>query len=350
MTGFILGCAAMLLAALVWLAVPLWRAHGEDVAESASRRRIVSIGTSVFVAVLAVGLYAHLSDWDWSAAEEANTQAATVDSMLQQLEAKLEANPNDLQGWLLLGRSTAQLQRFDASAQAYQRAYDLSAGEDLEATIGLGEALALLDQNSLAGRAGDLFERALTRAPDHPKVLWYASVAALMKGDLRAARDRLQALLAQNPPEQLQAMLERQIQDLNQQLGEQGEGAQPAQAAASTKERIIRVAVTLAPALAQQLKGETPLFVVARDPAAPGPPLAVKRQSTADLPLDVELSPSDAMLPTRSLATASRVKVVARISLTGAPQERAGDFFGEADYDFSKDSGPVRIVIDRIVP
>jgi hypothetical protein len=38
------------------------------------------------------------------------------------------------------------------------------------------------------------------------------------------------------------------------------------------------------------------------------------------------------------------------LSLSGAPQERSGDFFGEADYDFSKDTGPLQILIDRTVP
>ena len=90
--------------------------------------------------------------------------------------------------------------------------------------IGLGEALAMTDEASLTGRAGRLFDAALAKAPNHPKALWYGSIAALQAGDLRKGRDRLQLLLAQNPPEQLRSVLERQIQDLNQQLNEAGQG------------------------------------------------------------------------------------------------------------------------------
>ena len=350
MTAFVIGCAAMLLVALAWGAVPLLRTStGEDV-DSPRERRIASISVSVLIAGLAIAMYAHLSNWSWQAVEQASEQSAEVDSILKQLEAKLAGTPDDVQGWLLLGRSNLALQRFDAAVKAYQRAYDLTKGESVEAVIGLGEALALQDQNSLMGRAGELFDAALAKEPSNPKALWYGSVVALQRGDLRLARDRLQGLLAQNPPEQLQAMLQRQVQDLNEQLGEAGEGSQSDARATAPEHRAIRVNVSISPEIQQQLKGATPLFVLARDPNQPGPPLAAQRHDTSELPLSIELTAADAMLPTRSIANATHVRVVARISLSGAPQERAGDFFGEADYDFSKDTGPLQIVIDRTVP
>ena len=350
MTAFVIGCAAMLLAAVAWITLPLLRSNTADAQNSRVERRTSSILVTIAIPVLAIAMYAGLSNWNWQEAQSASEQSATVDSMLKQLETKLAANPQDLQGWLLLGRSYAQLQRFPQAINAYQHAYDLTRGEDVEALIGLGEALALEDQESLSGRAGQLFNAALAKAPNHPKALWYGSVAALQAGDLRVGRDRLQALLAQNPPEQLRAMLERQVQDLNEQLGEGAEGGPSSGGSASSADRTVSVAITIAPSIAHQLKGPTPLFVLARDPAAPGPPLAVQRHTSADAPLTVRLSAADAMIPTRSIATVPRVKIVARLSLSGAPQERSGDFFGEADYDFGKDTGPLQIVIDRTVP
>ncbi|HEY6641204.1 c-type cytochrome biogenesis protein CcmI/CycH [Povalibacter sp.] len=352
MTAFAIVCAAMLLVTLVWTTLPLWRVRPSvDAVATRSERRVSSVVVVLAVTGLAAGLYAYLSNWDWSPDETAVAQNAQVDSMLAQLESKLTANPQDLQGWLLLGRSYTSLQQFARAAQAYQRAYDLSKGEDIEAIVGLGEALALLDQSALGGRAGDLFNEALRRAPDHPKALWYGSIAALQAGDLKLGRDRMQAMLAHEPPPQLRTILEQQIQDLNQQLGDAGEGGSTIAAGpAVAAKHSIQVAVSIAPAIQQQLKGPTPLFVLARDPTAPGPPLAVQRRTSADAPLTIELSEADAMMPTRTLASASRVQVVARLSLSGAPQERSGDFYGEADYEFGKDTGTLRIVIDRTVP
>lgn len=354
MTAFVLICAAMLVAVLAWVTLPLWRSKAMVNAEDTRGERRIS-GAVLVVAMVAAaaGLYATLSNWDWNAAESQAAEQAQVDSMLAQLEAKLAANPQDVQGWMMLGRSYATLQRYARAVDAYQRAYDLTGGESVEATIGLAEALALVDQASLNGRAGELIEAALARAPSNPKALWYGSVMALQAGDLRLGRDRLSALLAQNPPEELRGILERQIQDLTAQLGEAGEGSPSASdspAAAAEQKRVIRASISIAPSVQQQLKGPTPLFVLARDPATGGPPLAVQRRVSTEAPFTVELSAADAMMPSRTLASASQVKVVARLSLSGAPQERSGDFYGEADYDFNKDTGTVQIVIDRTVP
>jgi len=113
MTGFVIGCAAMLIAALVWITLPLWRPR-ENVDLNASRRerRISSIGVIAAVSVTAVAMYAGLSNWNWKATEAVAKQSASIEDMLSRLEARLAANPNDVDGWLLLGRSNVALQRF----------------------------------------------------------------------------------------------------------------------------------------------------------------------------------------------------------------------------------------------
>lgn len=353
MTAFAIVCAALLLVTLVWTTLPLWRPRPSvDATATRKERRVSSAVVILAVTGLAAVMYVQLSNWNWQAVETAGVQSAEVDRMLAQLEAKLAANPQDIEGWILLGRSYFTLEKFPRAVEAYQHAYDLSRGENVDATIGLGESLAMLDQASLAGRAGELFNEALRRAPNHPKALWYGGIAALQAGDLKLGRDRLQRLLAHEPPPQLRTILEQQIQDLNEQIGEAGEGgaATAATSAAATQKHTIQVSVSIAPAIQQQLKGATPLFILARDPAAAGPPLAVQRRSSAEAPLTLELSEADAMMPTRTLASASRVQVVARLSLSGAPQQRSGDFYGEADYEFGKDTGTLQIVIDRTVP
>lgn len=363
MTAFIVVCVAMLLAALVWMVLPLLRApvsgSAADVSSYRKERRFSSIAVAVLVPVLAVAMYAGLSNWDWKTVQTESAQAAGMEEALSQLEAKLAQNPKNVEGWMMLGRSYSAIGRYPRAADAYQQAYDLTQGQNVEAIIGLGEALALTDEASLTGRAGKLFETALIMAPNHPKALWYGSVAALRSGDLRRGRDRLQLLMAQNPPEELRGVLERQIQDLNQQLGEAGQqaaqGGAPAVAAnseapAAAGSRSIKVSVSLAPQLRDKVSGTLSLFILARDPSAPGPPLAVQRRSSSELPLSVELSERDAMIPARTIATVPKVVVVARLSRSGAPQQQSGDLFGEAEYEFGKNSGPLTIIIDRVAP
>jgi cytochrome c-type biogenesis protein CcmH len=358
-TGFIIACAAMIAAALLWILLPLLRAKSPDAGTSRKERLVSAIAIAILVPGLAATLYLTLSEWNWRETDAAMAREQQMDDLLGQLQAKLAENPNDVNGWLLLGRSYGTMGRYALALDAFQNAYDKSGGENVEAMIGLGEALAMTDEASLGGRAGRLFDDALAKAPNHPKALWYGSIAALQAGDLRKGRDRLQLLLAQNPPAELRSMLERQIQDLDQQLAEAGQGAPTAatgsEGSAATTQRSIRVAVSIAPQLRDQLKSEPlPLFILARDPAAGGPPLAVQRHSSADLPLTVELSERDAMIATRTIAGVPRIQVVARLSRSGTPQAQSGDFYGEAEYDFSKNpsagGSTLSITIDRAVP
>ncbi|HEY7640047.1 MAG TPA: hypothetical protein VH814_10000 [Steroidobacteraceae bacterium] len=360
MTGFIIACAAMIAAALLWILLPLLRTKAADEGASRKERRISALVIALFVPALAATLYVTLSKWNWSETSQAMAQQQQMDDLLDQLKTKLAANPNDVDGWLLLGRSYGTMGRFTLAADAFQNAYDRSQGESVEAMIGLGEALAMTDETALTGRAGRLFDAALAKAPNHPKALWYGSIAALQAGDLRLGRDRLQLLLAQNPPANLRSVLERQIQDLDQQLSEAGQGVPAATAGTegaspAAAHRSIKVAVSISPQIREQLQGSPlPLFILARDPAAGGPPLAVQRHSSSDLPLTVELSERDAMIAARTIATVPRVQVVARLSRSGTPQAQSGDYYGEAEYDFSKNAAAgaasLNIIIDRAVP
>lgn len=354
----------MLLATLLWMVLPLLRASQEksgasestELASYRSERRFSGLALALLVPVLAVVMYAGLSNWDWKAVQIESAQAANMEQAIAGLEAKVKQDPDNLGGWIMLGRSYTAMSRYPHAADAYQQAYDLSKGQNVEAVIGLGEALALTDEASLTGRAGQLFDAALVKAPNHPKALWYGGVAALRSGDLRLGRGRLQMLLAQNPPEEIRSVLARQIQDLDEQIAASGNGAAPSAPASAPSatpaagSRATQVSVSLSPQLRQQVTGTLPLFILARDPSAGGPPLAVQRHSSDSLPLNVTLSESDAMIPSRSIAAVPKVVVVARLSRGGSPQQQSGDLYGEAEYEFGKSSGPLTIVIDRVVP
>lgn len=344
----------MMAVALIWLLLPLLRPREASVEERARtrlERRISSIALMIALPVLAAALYLHLSNWDWKSTSAQLAQAAEIDRSVSELEAKLRSNPNDVDGWMLLGRSYVAMGQPAKAVTPFQHAFDLTKGQDVNAMIALGEALALTDESSLQGRAGDLFTTALEKAPNHPKALWYGSISALMRGDLRLGRDRLQLLMAQNPPQQLRAVLERQIQDINEQLGE-GKGSASASVSdsASSTQRSIRVSVTIAPTVQKQLSSPVPLFVLARDPNAGGPPLAVQRHSSTEAPLTLELSERDAMIPTRTIASVPKVEVVARLSRSGSPQAQSGDFFGSATYEFTNGAGTLNIIVDQVVP
>jgi len=354
----------MLAAAVALLARPLLRTPAAR-GEGGRQRTAIAAVVVLLVPALAVMLYVSRSTWDWHRTlTPSDIARQELLEKISTLEERLQGEPGDISGWLALGRDNTQLGRFPRAVDAFERAYALSHGTDVDALTGLAEALALNDEAALDGRAGELFERALQLAPTQPKALWYGSIAAIRAGKLDTARERMRGLLAQNPPPAIRSILERQIQALNEEPSSEGQGAGAAVAdnaagnvagraadkASPSASRRIRVSVTLDPDLGARLTAPASLFILARDPHNAGPPLAVVRRSSSDLPLRVELSERDAMLPTRTIASVPSVQLVARISRTGSPQAQKGDLYGEVDYAFTHDLEPVQIKIDRIVP
>lgn len=349
MTGFVLFCAVMVLIALALLALPLLHTPTEGNA----RKRVTVAVLVVLIPAVAALMYVRFSNWSWSnSAQQAQTGELDINAMVSKLEQRLKTNPRDTEGWLMLGRSYVNLGRYALATNAYQQAYELTQGKNVDAIVGLAESLVLTDEASLAGKAGQLIDEALVLQPTHPKALWYGGLAALRSEKLALARDRFQSLLALNPPEQVRTVLEREVQDLNQQLGAATASTQTQPVAVGKDARKIRVSVTLAPAIKRKLTEPLTLFVLAREPGKGGPPLAVVRHTSTELPLTVELTEANAMLPTMTIANAAKVEVVARLSKSGVPTEQSGDYAGLATYSFAEQGaqGSVNIEINRAVP
>jgi cytochrome c-type biogenesis protein CcmH len=340
MITFVLLAAVLTIAGVALIAVPLLRKKPVEYSP-APWAALIATG------ILAVGstvLYIRLTNWSW----QTSTAADSPQTMVARLARKLEKDPQNLEGWLLLGRSYTQLQEFQLATRAYQRADRLAGGRNSEALIGEAEALARGDETELDRRAGRLIEQALALDPGSGKALFFGAAVAMRRGELPLARERFTKLLALNPPDNIKPLLQKQIDTIDQQLAGGAPAGQPAVAAATDPAARVRINVTLAPTLAQSASGSSPLFVFVRDPERPGPPLAVKRLDS-HFPQTVELTASDSMLPGRAIAAGQKVQVVARIARSGNPVGASGDPFGESAYLVGRD-GLINIVIDHITP
>ena len=350
----------MVLAALAFAAWPLIKSARVNATQPASRSRYAAvIVIAISVPAVAATFYLQLGRWNWqeelaATVQSQNVSAPEIEATIAKMEQRLRETPNDTAGWLMLGRSYMALERTSLALAAYQKAYDLDQN-NIEAAMGLGEAMIVADERAITGKAGELFESVLEREPNNPKALWYGAVSALTANDLPRAHARLQRMLALGPPENIRAIIERQLQDIQQQMAAAGQSPpKPATAAVQDKagapQRALAVQVSIAPNLLKNLDQKTPLFVLVRDPAVPGPPLAAVRRAVGDLPLSVTITDNDAMMAGRGLSSTARVQVVARVSKSGTPQAQLGDLFGEAFVDFTNEkSASVKIVIDRIV-
>lgn len=105
--------------------------------------------------------------------------------------------------------------------------------------------------------------------------------------------------------------------------------------------------VEIASQLAARATAGTTLFIYAKQPDAPGPPLAVLRIQADSWPVKFTLSDANAMVPGRNLSSAESVRIEARISRNGDALPHSGDLVGSVTSVNPRDGHPVKISIDR---
>lgn len=350
MNTFLIVALLLTLGTAGLLALPLLR-NREAPAPGAALA--VALGLPALVAVL----YLSGSNYDWrqppvpaarggQGGMASSTTAPSMQEAIARLEQRLEEQPDNLDGWLLLGNAYLQTGRVADAEQAYARALALSGGDNPVAKLGLAETQVMRNREALAGDAGRLVEEALAALPNDPRALWYGGLAALARQDLDQVQQRWNRLLALNPPENIARIVRQQLAELNLEAApaDAGEPATPAPPAAGTR---IEVTVSVADGLADRLPSGGVLFLAARDAQRPGPPLAALRVPAPQLPQRLVLSNANAMMAGRNLDSASEVRLVARVSGSGTALPQAGDIYGEARW--RPGDGPVRIEMDSIV-
>lgn len=322
---------------------------------SASRRSVVLSGAVVLV-VLAVAVGGYLEVGSWKVQQQIaagpagggeDGEQASVEEMVARLAQRLEQNPDDPRGWAMLGRSYFVLQRYAEASQAYGRANALTEQREPELLVGEGEALALANDRDLRGRPRELFDAALAIAPDDGKALWYAGLAAAQAGDRDVARTHWQALSRRELPPDLRAVLDERLREVG------GEGATvPAPAvAAGGSAPVLRLAVSVSPALLKQVPSDATLYVFAKAAAGPPMPLAVYRGSARELPREVKLDDSMAMSPAAKLSQFDRWTVTARVTRSGQPQAASGDLQGSLTVARGElGTSALALVIGEVVP
>lgn len=343
-------------------------APDDVVAATAPRRSAATAGVvAVVVPVLAVAMYLAVGN-PAALDPKAATMAATsphgdgnadpaqmqqqIAMMVGKLEEKLQQDPSNIEGWVMLGRSYSVLNRYPEAVQAYEKVLSV-AGNDPQVLADYADALAMANGESLEGKPVEMLQKALSIDPRNQKALWLIGTAAFERGDFAQAIDYWQRLKSQLPPGSEDAqMMEANIGEARQYLARQG-GALPPEPAAAPQQAAtaarISGRVSLSPALKGKVQPGDTLFVFARAVSGPPMPLAIIRSQAKDLPLEFTLDESMAMMPGMSLANFSEVTVGARVSRSGNAMPQSGDLQGLAGTVKVGSSG-LNITIDQVVP
>lgn len=274
---------------------------------------------------------------------------AQVEQMVDALKARLAENPNDSEGWAMLGRSYYFLQRYPESNQAYAKAVELTADKpNPDYLADFADTLALINNRSLAGKPTEAVMWALKINPDHPKSLWLAGTAALEAQDYQAAKAYWTRLYALLPPNSQNAqMVQANLDEVNQVLG--GDASSPANTDAAANPAKVSGKVQLSEALRAKTSPEDVVFIFARAAEGPRMPLAIIRKQVKDLPIEFSLDDSMAMNPAMKLSSFPQVIVGARVSKSGTAMPQAGDLEGHSAAVSSVGTQGITIEIDSVV-
>lgn len=282
----------------------------------------------------------------------------SMDVLVAKLAERMENDPDNLAGWIMLGRSYMALGRVEDALETYERARRLAPDEP-DVLLGYAEVLAK-SEGGLQGRAAELIGAAMELDPSNPNALWMMGLVEFQSGNTARAIElwtKLETLL--EPGGEEAAALRGYIAEARQQgdlpaveptaAAPAAESVAAGQAVATTG-KSIRVEVSLAAELQAQPAPEDTLFIFARALSGPPMPLAATRLQSRDLPASITLDDGMAMMPQLRLSDFDQVVVGARISRSGNATPQSGDLEGEVRPVTPGQTESVVVVIDRVRP
>lgn len=311
-------------------------------AGTAGRNAAVILGGALpivaFALYLAVGNFqALLPGAGGGTSREAHSVSeGQIRELVGRLAARLEKEPDNVEGWVMLGRSYTALGQFAEAARAYGSAV-ARAGPDAALLADYADALAMAQGRNLEGEPEKIIQRALAIDPQNAKALALAGTAAFERRDYAGAVEYWERILKVAPEDSEFARSVRssiaEAKDLAKQSGApvpvaRAPGAPKASEKSPEAGGKVSGVVQIAPTLAARVKPNDTLFVFARPAEGPRMPLAIVRAQAKDLPFQFTLDDSSSMASGMNLSSQKRVIVGARISKSGSATPQSGDLEG----------------------
>ena len=269
------------------------------------------------------------------------------DDVVTNLRARLTETPESLDGWVLLARTLKTMQRYPEALDALETARRI-APDDPYVAVELVEALIFASsEGRITNEMVSMLQDALTQDPGQQKALWLMGIAASQAGEDEAAISYWEMLLQQlEPGRTITKSVQDQIALAQTRLGMDTETVPDTAAETSTiaaagtsvsqaEEQAAddagwtgtNIRISPSDALQAEMPQGAILYVMIRTPGpAVGPPIGVRRIRDPSLPLDITISDGDSMLEERKISSQPEVQLQARLSLTGAPGAKTGDW------------------------
>lgn len=251
---------------------------------------------------------------------DSDSQAHSLQEIIQGMQYQLQRNPQQPEGWFTLGVAYAQAEMLPPALVAFERAWRLKP-EETRYALTLAQARLFSNQGRLDDFSRKLLATVVQREPSHEGALLLLGLGAWRSGDAATAVPALEQLVkarqehAANDNSPAMQEVAKALADARAQLS-----SGPAAASA----RLV-VSVQADKAVVGKFAADDVVYVFARALQGPPMPLAVVRRKASELPLTLELDDANSMMPQRPLSSVQEIVVEARISRHGAPEKRPGD-------------------------
>jgi cytochrome c-type biogenesis protein CcmH len=296
-----------------------------------------------------------------------------VNEMIVKLQHRLEREPDNAEGWVILARTYYTMRKFPEATAAYEKLIALIPN-DADLLADYADALAMNQGRRIAGKPLELVNRALKIDPTQWKALAMAGTEAFERKDYAGAVDywtKLQRSAPQDAPiaKQIQASIDeaRQLAGLPPAAVASASPAAPPRVAAppaaapaapsarttgpsvAAEGKSVSGTVTLASGLAAKASPTDAVFVFARPGDGSKMPIAIVRAQVKDLPLKFTLDDARSMSPAKKISGFDEVIVAARISRSGNAMPASGDLEG-VSKPVKVGANGLAITIDRVIP
>ena len=288
---------------------------------------------------------------------ELNAAAAgDMNALTRQLRSRLEENPENVEGWILLGRSYKTLQQFPQALEALEQAYRLEPGHPLVVVELVEAQLFASGDPRISPEMADALEQAVTVDPALQKGLWLLGIAAAQAGNDARAVDWWGRLLSQlDPASNIAHSVLEQIEQARQRMGDDPAVMAMAQESESETPSWPGVDITVEYPVSSEpgfsLPPDAALYIIAREQGAGGgPPLGVSRVPLPEFPLQLRLTDENSMMPQRPISSVTGLSVQARLSMNGQPVASAGDIQSQAEsIAVNEDESSVKLILAQPV-
>ena len=302
--------------------------------------KMTVIGLCIFITVLSASFYFFLGDATRIAeknAQQPMTQDG-VEKMVAQFAAKMEQDPTNLQGWVMLARSYRILGRNAEAAKAYERAGNFI-DSDPQLLADYADVLASNANGSFTGKPLKLINQALKLDPNNLMALWLSGTASYAAGNYKAAVQTWEKLAQQLPPGTEDARsIEASIADAR------AKGGLSSKTGVNTKG--ISGKIEIVADIRSKVKSGDIVMVIARKPGE-RMPVAVLKTSVSEFPMSFSLTDALAMNPSSPLSQLSEASIEVRISKTGMAKPEAGDLIS-APQIVKVGANNIRLVVDQV--